>query len=128
MKLTRYLALAAVMIMGLLAFTAFAGNRDTSLDVFATASISSDPAFVFHKQTVPVREAAAIDRTVAALEVHKAWVQERVGVSPLDIYRATRAAIQPLDGYGDVLMKPKIESNAAYYRGLGHDHYARADV
>lgn len=127
MKFTRYLALAAAMVLGL--FGAVFGCDLIQAPRPEMAAVkSSDSVSIPNIQAQPV-QVNDLERTTMAMVSDKAWVKERVGVSPLNIYREPAAAVKTRDGYDDVLLKPKItEAVKSSYRGLGHDHFARADV
>ena len=125
-----------IMLLCVLAFTAFAGNRDTSADLDMFISASLDPVFQPVPQVTTVPQATAYEHAAMELVANKTWVRERVGVMPLNIFRRPFDTIQALDGYSDVLLKPKISTLFAgnngrslnTFTGLGGNHFARADV
>jgi len=135
MNITKYLA-QIVMLICVLAFTAFAGNRDTSADLYISFSASHDPVLQPNLQPTTVPELSALGHAVMVLTANKTWVKESVGMTPLNVFRRPFCTIKSLDGYGDVLLKPKITLLIAgnngtklnAFTGLGHEHYARADV
>lgn len=140
MKITNFIVLAAVLILGLLAFTAFAGNRDTGLDLAVFASTSPVSVLQSNQQPVSFERFTAITQTAAVLNVSQDWVAPCVGMMVLDICRPVTRSIKQLNGYSDILIKPKLATISAKgtitnytaqgtrFNGLGGNHFARADV
>lgn len=69
---------------------------------------------------------------VADVQQVKPWVRESVGLPPLNLVQVTFSPVKELEGHRTVIAKPKIVSLHDMipdrYRGLGSDHFARADV
>ena len=59
------------------------------------------------------------------------WVGESVGMPPIgDVFKANLKT-QTLGGYGEVVIKPKIDGDVAKaygFNGLGANRFARAGV
>lgn len=126
--------LAAVMTAALFAFTAFADDRDMEAAVFTTAEQPHVSGLQLSSQTPTFTGFAAYEHANMVLIANKTWVRESVGLPPLNVFTRAYAPVKPLDGYSDVLLKPKIHlidgniTTTLAFTGLGHDHYARADV
>lgn len=135
MQITKVFA-GILMLLCVLAFTAFAGNRDTSADLDVFISASLDPVMQPVTQATTVPQATAYEHAAMEMVASKTWVRERVGVMPLNIFRRPFDTLEALDGYSDVLLRPKITSLFAgnngrslnTFTGLGGNHFARADV
>lgn len=127
--------LVVAFVIALFAFTAFAGNRDTSYDPGASIITSLDPVVQPLIYSTNVQPDVSFERASMELITYNAWVKERVGVMPLDIFRRPFPTVLTCKGYSNVLLKPKIvivegedERALTSFDGLGGNHYARADV
>jgi hypothetical protein len=130
MKLTRYIALAALLVAMVLGVLAAAGPPYAEADSM-TAENAVPSAFDQRSEKQAPTTTVVVDACDFEFQIVKAGVKERVGVPPLDIYRAGFRAIKTNDGYGAVQLKPKINATTLAnngFSGLGHDHFARADV
>lgn len=72
-------------------------------------------------------------RIDAVYDVRVPLIRESVGMPVLNETRAIFPPVDELDGHRSALLKPKIaackhKAIPLGYNGLGHDHYARADV
>jgi hypothetical protein len=123
MKFTRYIALAALLIGMVFEIAAIIAGSEYRTDQAGTAVSSPDTVAVPSDPTRPATYAVVVDQVDMALVPNETWVHKSVGRSPMNIFREAIAEVTPLDGYGRVLLKPKIG-----FTGVGADHYARADV
>lgn len=127
MKL-RYLSLTVAAIIALAAMFAPSPpgpGQDNDLTTVFSSSSDTDADSV----TV---EAPAYSH-VSAATVQEAWVKERTGQMVLNAERAVFRPIQQLAGHQRVELKPKITSMSLTvgimaFKGLGPNHFARADV
>lgn len=132
MKLTRILALAVVMIcIGFAASVNCAERAATTQDT--AVALTHDSGFELHKQTPTDTAVQAVFHVDAVCELHKDWVKESVGAMPLNVFREP-VTVKELDGFRDIAFKPNIANCSARkqtitgFKGIGHDHFARADV
>jgi|GEM_PF-6889822 len=132
MKLLRLITVAALLIAAVL--TLIACNSAVRAEAVQAVDAYVDDGVVSSMSDYQSPIAALEDAICATrrLESFRVW---RDGPLPLNVvFREARP--QPselsdhLDGYRDVSFRPKIAtlSLATGFNGLGHEHFARADV
>lgn len=127
MKILRFTLLAIVMVFGLFALTAVAdqGDRSTALAVGATA----DSGFAIQTQTPTKTTVHAVYKVDSVFELNKAWVKERVGAMPLNVFRILPVSAAGLDGHRSIAYKPNITHGVQTVSRIGftgNDAFARA--
>ena len=125
MKFTRYLALAAVLVVALFGLSVVTGVFASAADTAFADDTLTGSGVQLHKQGPADQQVTPADRTDSVLQLHKAWVRESVGRHVLNTERVAFEPIVSLDGHRNVLLKPKINIQ---FSGLGGNHYARAEL
>lgn len=128
MKFTRFIVVAALLILGLLGISAFGSGAPPGNNAVSTPK----SVLLSNKQVERSQQVTARDRLDLVLLSNRNWVKERVGAMVLILKPIDPAKIYTLDGYGEVQFKPKINIQQDHgtngFTGLGGNHYARADV